>query len=68
MKTVSIADFLTPDQIKTAVWLAQGGAKAICKHLIEPNLEEINLKLGQENDPMYLAYAVECALQAASKE
>jgi hypothetical protein len=60
MKTTKLTDFLTKGQIKTAVWLnANGGAKSICKHLIQPNIDEINRKLGQENDPMYLAYACE---------
>lgn len=34
-------------------------ADKICKEVIEPNLERINKSLGQNNDPMYLAYACE---------
>ena len=52
-----ISDFLTKDQIKQALKLRT--AKSIRDEVIIPNIEEINKKLGQENDPMYLAYACE---------
>lgn len=60
MKMVKIGDILTDDQIKVARTLK--GAKEICKQLIEPNIVAINARLGQENSPMYLAYAIEYAL------
>lgn len=57
MKQVQIKDFLTEEQLLKAAHL--GKAKQICEQIIKPNIEAINKKLGQENDPMYLAYAVE---------
>lgn len=60
MKTISIGDFLTDNQIKEAEKL--GRAKDICEKITKPNIKEINDKIGQENDPMYLAYAIEYAL------
>lgn len=56
-RTVTITDFLTERQIQEAIKLKD--AKRICKDIIEPNLDTINRKLGQENNPMYLAYVVE---------
>lgn len=59
-KFVSITEFLTPAQIKEVMHLKT--AKPICDSVIRPNIAEINRKLGQENDPMYLAYMVEYVL------
>ena len=60
MKQISIDQFLTKDQIQKAFKLKE--AKAICKEIIEPNILKINQKLGQENNALYLAYAVEYTL------
>lgn len=60
MKTTTIDHFLTRSQIAECRKLKQ--AKEIAERVIKPNLEAINAKLGQENDPMYLAYAVEYVL------
>jgi len=57
MRKISIDQFLNEEQIKEAIHLKK--AKDICKEIIEPNIEEINKKLGQENEPMFLAYATE---------
>lgn len=57
MQQVTLKDFLTDDQIKLASNLSC--AYEICQEIIKPNLDAINQKLGQVNDPMYLAYAVE---------
>ena len=57
---VTINQFLTESQILKAKRL--NNAKDICKEVIEPNIDSINQKLGQENDPMYLSYAVEYVL------
>jgi len=57
MRTITIDQFLNEDQIKKAIQLKK--AKEICKEIIEPNIGAINKKLGQDNDPMYLAYATE---------
>jgi len=59
-KYVTLSDFLTDDQLKKAIELKK--ARDICDKIIAPNLKEINKKLGQENDALYLAYAVEYAL------
>jgi hypothetical protein len=36
-----------------------GVAKVICKEIVEPRMTLINEITGQENDAMYIAYAVE---------
>lgn len=63
MKTVTLPQFLTEDQIRRAAALyeAHGWRDAVTQiqsRVIEPNLAAINAKLGQENDPRYLAHAV----------
>lgn len=63
---ITIDQFLTPAQIKLSANLKT--ARAICDQVITPNIATINQKLGQENDPMYLAYAVEYVLSLARKE
>lgn len=57
MKKVHLSDFLKDHEIKQALFL-RTKAK-IKERLIIPNLERINASLGQENNPDYLAYAVE---------
>ncbi len=61
MKHVAIGDFLTTAQIEEAQKLKE--AKLICEKIIKPNIGEINRKLGQENDLMYLAYMLEYAIR-----
>lgn len=56
-KKVTIGQFLTNEQIIEAFKLKK--ASPICEQVIKPNLKEINEKLGQDNDPMYLAYMIE---------
>ena len=63
-KSVKITDFLTDAQIQKALELRT--AKLIHEQIIEPNIKEINCKLGQENDTSYLAYAVEYAISASA--
>ncbi len=63
-RTMVITDFLTQDQINEAIKIyetAEPGtfARTLAEKIIEPNLAEINRKLGQENDARYLAYACE---------
>ena len=62
MKTMTLPQFLTDDQIAEAIRLYEThgdrAVEQIRQHVIEPNMEAINAKLGQENDPQYLAYAV----------
>jgi hypothetical protein len=67
-KMVSIGDFLTPEQGKLAVLIYRRKPANLHRELLEqvirPNIAEINRKLGQENDPDYLAYGLEYALVA----
>lgn len=57
----TLGDFLTDEQIKECLKLKHAGL--ICEKIIEPNIDVINMKLHQENVPMYLAYAVEYAIR-----
>lgn len=61
-KKITIQDFLTDDQIEAALTIWQNNtipAKEIAEKVIRPAIAEINKKLGQENDPLYLAYCCE---------
>lgn len=64
-KTMTLPDFLTPDQIEAAQALYKkfkntGRFATECaEQIIKPNMKDINRKLGQENDAKYLAYACE---------
>lgn len=70
-KMMRITDFLSQRQIVEAARLLEAhktqAAREICEKIIRPNLKSINKKLGQENDPMYLAYAVEYVLTESKK-
>lgn len=78
VKTVRLPDFLTDKEIALAMqmwrgkWLEDGKtyAQRVADKIIKPNMARINKALGQENDPMYLAYMVEYVLGMAlhSKE
>jgi len=64
-RTISLPQFLTAAQIAEAVRLFETQTRGsnsvveqILERVIEPNMAAINAKLGQENDPRYLAYAV----------
>ena len=57
MKKIKLTDFLTEEEIKKVQKLKT--ASKICAEIIEPNLESINLKLGQKNDARYLSYLCE---------
>lgn len=65
-KTVTLPEFLTEAQIAQADRMFEAlGHRAVDQiqwRVIEPNLSAINAKLGQDNDPRYLAYAVVHAL------
>lgn len=65
MLKVTIDQFLTEKEIKKAMKLRT--AKLIADQIITPNLERINAALGQENDPMFLGYAVEYVISQASR-
>jgi hypothetical protein len=70
-KTITITDFLTDAEIQQAQkrYRAMAGtgrfAATFAADVIRPNLPRINAALGQENDAMYLAYAVEYVLGLA---
>ena len=75
MKTMSLPQFLTAAQIAEAVRLFETQTKGadavveqILERVIEPNMASINAKLGQENDPRYLAYAVVYVLTQAQEQ
>jgi len=65
MREITIADILTDSEIDRARELyaefkdTGTFASRVVDELIQPNIERINKKLGQENDPKYLAYCVE---------
>lgn len=72
MKHTTLPDFLTEEQIKAAQDLykkAEPGtfARQCAEQIIKPNMAEINRKLGQENDPRYLAYACEYVFNQMGK-
>lgn len=72
-KRITIADFLTDAEIKKAALMYEGGtfdsgrtfADRCAAEIIEPVIGRINAKLGQENDPRFLAYCVEYAMMQA---
>lgn len=55
-KTMTLDQFLTTSQIKKCIKLKT--VDKIETQVIKPNLHAINVKLEQENDSRYLAYAV----------
>jgi len=65
-RTITIGDFLTDTEIEQALSLYQKTPEKfhkLCKEqIIAPNIERINAKLGQENDPDFLAFAVEYSM------
>lgn len=42
-------------------------ARSICEQIIDPNIDRINKQLGQDSDPLYLAYLTEYACVRAYK-
>ena len=61
--TMALPDFLTESQLNRAMQCKS--AKEIKEKVIEPNLPEINRKIGQENDAGYLAYVCEYVFRQA---
>lgn len=73
MNMVTLPDFLTDEQIEQAVEIVRStsdhlAARKLQVDLIEPNMAEINRKLGQENDSLYLAYAVLYVVQQVMRQ
>ena len=65
MTTISLEQFLTPDEIKRVKILYGKGTTPQVFHtwlreaILVPNMDRINNTLGQEMDAKYLAYAIE---------
>jgi hypothetical protein len=65
MRNARIGDFLTDDQIALVfhLWTQKTSPadfrEKVLARVIEPNMAQINRKLGQENHPRYLMYALE---------
>jgi hypothetical protein len=72
MKYATIRDILTDEEtVRAYGWYKEmetGFAQRLCKEIIQPNLERINRKLGQQNEPMYLAYLIEYAFMMGKRE
>lgn len=66
VKHTSLPAFLTREQLRECERLYPNRA-AIRDTVISPNMIEINRKLGQENDPEYLAWAVMYVFGALEK-
>src|SRR5262249_9691070 len=65
-RTMKTGDFLTDKEAKAALKLYRSSkpgtfAARCAAEIIAPVIGRINAKLGQQNDPRYLAYAVEYA-------
>jgi len=72
VKTFTLPQFLTEAQINEAARLYEihgdlDATAQILTRVIEPNMPAINEKLGQENDPRYLAYAVVYVLSQSAQ-
>ena len=70
MRHVRLTDFLTDKEIKQAVrmWNESQAdyAKRVHDAITLPQINRINTALGQENDPMYLAYMLEYVMNQSS--
>lgn len=65
-KMVKIGDFVT-DAMMEQIRVIGADVQRLEREVIRPNMAEINRKLGQENDPTFLAYAIVWAIGEASK-
>jgi hypothetical protein len=71
-RKVNITEFLSEAEIERCVALYRqlhgSGtfAAAVSKEITKPNLARINAALGQENDPDFLAYAIEYVIMQAT--
>jgi hypothetical protein len=72
VRTVTLSQFLTGAEIQRAVDMWNSGTRCsdythdVCEEIIRPNIDRINRALGQENDPMYLAYLVTYVVTSCS--
>lgn len=61
-KSIKLGSVFTEKQLADAI--EQGTAANICEKVVRPNIEEINKKIGQQCDPMYISYMLEYALMS----
>lgn len=61
MKTATLGEILTPAQLRRCQELYPDRQR-IRDEVIIPNMSQINSKLGQENDPDYISWAIIYAL------
>lgn len=73
-KQVKLSEFLTDEEINLCMKVAetiQAGSTEyvdwVANGITGPNIDRINQKLGQENDPRYLAYAISWVMLAGRK-
>lgn len=64
MKTINLAEYFTEDELILAVKLKT--AKPICEQIVKPVINRLNKDIGQENDPLYISYALEYAISTIS--
>lgn len=68
MKTIALGDFLDDSELKAAalIWRKDRSRfhRRILDEILLPNMQRINSRLGQENSPDYLAYAMEYAFMS----
>lgn len=71
MKYTTIDKILSRKEFQKAYGMYTDGTgnfhKRVKTEIIEPNMDRINMTLGQENDPDYIAYMVEAAMEHAVK-
>lgn len=75
VKTATIDQFLTVAQINEAIdiWKEHRNERQtfhelILEKVVRPNMAQINKRLGQENDPDYIAYMLEFAFIAVERD
>lgn len=72
MTIKAIGEIFSKEQIEKAIQIYQkhGDMSVIPIHseITEPGIEEINARVGHENDPMYLAYCLLFALANSARE
>ena len=65
--TVTIRDYLTDDEIRQGIEMfktsSSNFARKFADEVISPVIQRINTKLGQQKDPLFLAYAVQFVIE-----
>jgi hypothetical protein len=64
-RKVCLGDFMSEEMLKLAFDIGPKH-KFLMEQVVIPNLKEINRKLGQKNDPAYIAYMIVYALELES--